>query len=299
MELLQLKYFCDAAQTQNFSKTAEKYRVPPSNISQIIRRLENELGVKLFAREANRLVLNEQGKLFYRKIKSALSLIEEAKEDMSADNDTFQGTIKLLIRSNRWLVSSCISKFKEKYPLAHFRIHHSTLKEYGDYDFVISDIKPHQTYDQKILLIKQPLMIAMHKNHPLASKPDLTLADLSQEEFIAAKDDASLYRALIQLCAQQGFVPNITIQSEDPNYIRAYLNMGLGVSLLCPSTHPKKYPESIILKSIGEYYRETYVFCERKSYLSPVKQCFLEDLIQTFEKKASPVASLETKTNES
>ena len=84
MELLQLKYFCDAAQTQNFSKTAEKYRVPPSNISQIIRRLENELGVKLFAREANRLVLNEQGKLFYRKIKSALSLIEEAKEDMSA-----------------------------------------------------------------------------------------------------------------------------------------------------------------------------------------------------------------------
>ena len=42
MELLQLTYFCDAAVTQNFSKTAQKYNVPPSNISQSIKRLEIE-----------------------------------------------------------------------------------------------------------------------------------------------------------------------------------------------------------------------------------------------------------------
>ncbi|MBR2431832.1 MAG: LysR family transcriptional regulator, partial [Clostridia bacterium] len=42
MELLQLKYFCDAAETQNFSKTAKKYLVPTSNISQSIKRLEKE-----------------------------------------------------------------------------------------------------------------------------------------------------------------------------------------------------------------------------------------------------------------
>ena len=43
MELLQLKYFCDSAKTQNFSKTAENFTVPPSNISQSIKRLEKEL----------------------------------------------------------------------------------------------------------------------------------------------------------------------------------------------------------------------------------------------------------------
>lgn len=48
MELLQLKYFCDAAETENFSKTAKKYLVPTSNISQSIKRLERELGVELF-----------------------------------------------------------------------------------------------------------------------------------------------------------------------------------------------------------------------------------------------------------
>ena len=55
MELLQLMYFCDAAEEENFSHTAQKYQVPPSNISQSVKRLEAELGVKLFDRSANRI----------------------------------------------------------------------------------------------------------------------------------------------------------------------------------------------------------------------------------------------------
>ena len=49
MELLQLTYFCDAARSENFSQTARKFFVPPSNISQSIGRLEKELGCALFS----------------------------------------------------------------------------------------------------------------------------------------------------------------------------------------------------------------------------------------------------------
>ena len=51
MELLQLKYFCDAAQSENFSKTAKKFGVPTSNISQSVKRLEKELSTPLFAQK--------------------------------------------------------------------------------------------------------------------------------------------------------------------------------------------------------------------------------------------------------
>jgi DNA-binding transcriptional LysR family regulator len=40
MELLQLKYFCDAAQTENFSRTAEKFSVPVPGVTQSIKRLK-------------------------------------------------------------------------------------------------------------------------------------------------------------------------------------------------------------------------------------------------------------------
>ena len=79
MEILQLKYFCDAAQTENFSVTAAKHHVPTSCVSQSVRRLEKELGCELFFRSANRISLNENGKRFYGGVQRALNALEEAK----------------------------------------------------------------------------------------------------------------------------------------------------------------------------------------------------------------------------
>ena len=80
MELLQLKYFCDAAESENFSKTAKKFGVPASNISQSIHRLEKEFGITFFDRTANRIKLNRQGKIFYEDTRKALLLLEGVKE---------------------------------------------------------------------------------------------------------------------------------------------------------------------------------------------------------------------------
>ena len=52
MELLQLRYFFDSAKNEHFAKTAEKYWVPASSVSASIKRLEEELGCKLFDRQS-------------------------------------------------------------------------------------------------------------------------------------------------------------------------------------------------------------------------------------------------------
>ena len=44
MEILQLTYFCHAAECENFSNTAEHFDVPTSNISRAVRAIEKELG---------------------------------------------------------------------------------------------------------------------------------------------------------------------------------------------------------------------------------------------------------------
>ena len=72
MELLQLKYFCDTAETQNLSETARKYSVPPSNISRAIKRLEAELDCVFFDHLSNKIFLNEQGKMFYERSRRRL-----------------------------------------------------------------------------------------------------------------------------------------------------------------------------------------------------------------------------------
>ena len=79
MEILQLQYFCTAAETENFAEAGSLMNVPASSISQSVRRLEKELGVDLFDRKANSIELNQRGRAFYIQTKSGLNMLRDAK----------------------------------------------------------------------------------------------------------------------------------------------------------------------------------------------------------------------------
>ena len=81
MELLQLKYFKEAAKTQNFSKVAEKYFVAQPAVSHTISKLESELGVKLFTRSGNRVILNDFGLAFYEDVDAAIESVSSKFSD--------------------------------------------------------------------------------------------------------------------------------------------------------------------------------------------------------------------------
>ncbi len=119
MEILQLKYFCDAAKCENFSKTAKKFGVPPSDISQSIRRLERELGVPLFSRRANSIELNDKGREFYSRALKSLELLDDAVASVKASEST--GKIKICINSNRRIVMDVIEKYRPYYSGKKFR----------------------------------------------------------------------------------------------------------------------------------------------------------------------------------
>ena len=116
MDLLQLRYFCHAAESENFSETARRFSVPPSDISQMMRRLESELNTKLFDRNSNKLTLNQVGKAFYEKINESIRLIDEAVLSVTDSDEKTGGEISLDIRTNRRIVMKAISEFRKKYP---------------------------------------------------------------------------------------------------------------------------------------------------------------------------------------
>ena len=138
MELLQLTYFCNAAETENFSKTAKVYNVPASNISQSIHRLEAELGIKLFDRTANRISLNEKGRQFYEDIKKSLVLIDNAKAKMH-EQDEVSGEIRILALTNRRIATKAIEIFEREYGGVSFFINHSPDEDTDKYDLIITD----------------------------------------------------------------------------------------------------------------------------------------------------------------
>ena len=63
-----------------FLKQQKKFLVPPSNISQTIKRLEKELETPLFERCTNKIKLNDARLHYYKNAKTALELLENEKE---------------------------------------------------------------------------------------------------------------------------------------------------------------------------------------------------------------------------
>ncbi|MBQ9922216.1 MAG: LysR family transcriptional regulator [Clostridia bacterium] len=278
MELLQLTYFCSAAETENFSVTARKYGVPASNISQSIHRLEDELGQKLFDRSANRIKLNANGIILYENTKKALNLLTDAK-DRICKNDELSGEIKLLIETNRRLVSNAIEKFRIQHENVSFFINHTPEIGLSDYDFIVTDRLISNKYLEKTLLLSEDIHLAVKKTNPIAQKNNLCLSDLEHERFVTMGKINGLHSLVRDLCADAGFVPDIAVQSDDPYYVRRYVEMGLGVTLFPALSWKGLFSDDVICVKITDVARNTYVYRDSRKYLSKVAETFIEMLI--------------------
>lgn len=282
MELLQLTYFCDAAESENFTKTAQKFNVPASNISQMVHRLEKELGVKLFDRRANKATLNEVGRVFYNSAKTALKSIEEGKLRLADLKDSVSGEVKLLILTSRNIVSNVIGKFKEKYPNTVFSVSHWLEDSHNDYDIIISDQPPFNRQLQRRLFLSEEMMLAVKKGSEW-DREYTNLSELSSARFVSMYSSHSLYRITYKVCTDAGFKPNIAIQSDDPYYMRKYIELGMGVGIVPSVSWRGLFTDGVVLKSIGKITRETYIYSDPEKYMPTVVKLFLDELLSVGE----------------
>lgn len=288
MELLQLKYFCDAAETENFSITAKKFAIPPSGVSQTVKRLEDELGTDLFVRGANSITLNEQGRIFYEGVKKALDAIENAKAGLRSGESSVSGEIRLSVLSNRRVITGAIESFRTKYPYVNFFINHNPCADFKGFDLIISDeALMNKDYDKR-LLISEDLLLAMSRENPLANIEKLTPEDLKKQRFITMPKGSSLFMHTNLICSLGGFVPNISIQSDDPFYIRKYVEMGLGIAFVPDFSWKGLFSDKVILKKVGSLKRNTCVFFSKNRYKSKAVKLFLDNLSEYAQISSEP-----------
>lgn len=276
MEALQLEYFCHAAQTQNFSHTATAFSVPPSAVSQSIRRLEQELGVPLFDRKANRVMLNEDGAIFFRAVSDSKTLLDDAKRVITNRQGEIAGTVRLCIICNRQPVSRAVAQFTAKYPKVSFVLSHGPQKVTG-FDLLISDQSPGGTFVGRPF-ITEPIALAVSQKHPLAQAESVSLSTLKDERFITTQEYSSLSQLTVKCCQNAGFTPQIAVRCDDPYYIRQYVELGLGVALVPTVSWAGQFSDQTVLKPLPDIIRETLVFHDASRPLSRTAEAFSNEL---------------------
>ena len=275
MDLLQLTYFCDAAETQNFSETAKNFTVPTSNISQCIKRLESELGVSLFNRSANRIELNERGRVFYEEVRQALDLLEGAKKAARAHEDTKE--LVICVHAHRRIVMQAITRFRLIEPCIKLIIRHDIINA-READFVISDSELELPDFRRSILLQERMLLA-------ARKGDIpnSIDELANRPFIAMSQGSNLLSITQRICRDMGFSPRIALQSEDPYYFRQCLELGLGVAFVPALTWRGQFSEQIELRELGHYYREICVYRRPEAVGMKYANDFYQLLFEEFE----------------
>ena len=279
MELLQLRYFCDAAVSQNFSKTARKYLVPTSNISQSVKRLERELGCELFEHRSNKIFLNDDGKKFFSAASEALSLLENAKAALTDREGEIFGEIKITCLCNRSTLTDAVERFTMLYPQVNFVMNHTSGGE-NDFDILISDSCPIE-YESRILLVDEEICLAVNRDHPLAERELVSAEELVGERFITMATGSSLHNITVSTCNEAGFTPNIAIQTDDPFYIRKYIERGLGIAFVPSFSWRRLFSDNVSLKSVGNIRRKTYAYLPRNKRVKRSVEVFLEVFKET------------------
>ncbi len=283
MELLQLKYFCSAAETENFTQAAKEHNVPPSSISHSIKRLEKEMGVSLFDRNANGVKLNERGKTFYLGVKSSLSMLNDTKKKVC--DEEISGSINLLVESSRGIVNEGINLFREKHKNISFFIDHGQYKDWEKYDLVITDNFPFRKNYKTFSLIKDKMVLAMNRNHPLASKDSILIKDLENERMITTTNDSALCTLTRWTCGDGGFEPNFVIQSDDPYYLMQYIEMGLGIGMIPLYSWSTLISDEICLREIDDLHKgrktkSTLICYNTQKYMTKLTKSFVDTLIE-------------------
>jgi LysR family transcriptional regulator, hydrogen peroxide-inducible genes activator len=250
MEFHQLRYVCAVADTGNFSRAAERCQIAQPSLSQQIRKLEEDLGTKLFDRLGRSVRLTDAGRAFIPHARTILEQMETARSSVSDKNADLRGSITVgaIPTVAPYLMPSYASDFARKYPDAKLRIIEETtsvlVEGLRDLSIDVAILAlPLRHKDLGVFPIRtEPLFAVLKKDHPRASAESLALRDLRGEPFVMLRDGHCFRDLSIGTCTRARITPNIAFESGQFSSLLGMVAAGVGVSLI---------PEMAIDRSVG------------------------------------------------
>ena len=222
MEIRQLRYFLDIAETEHLTQSAQNLFVTQSTLSHGLRQLEEELGVQLFVRLGRGLRLSQAGMEFRAYASRALQEVEAGRMALADLTGLRSGTLTVGVIPTflDTLVPSAVAAFHRKYPgvnvvvrnLLAGRVEEQLVA--GQIDVGISF---HPTERQEIEnehLFSERMQLVVQRGHPLAKRRSLPLQVLSTVALAMLPRTFATRRLIDDALRDAGVVPSVRVEME-------------------------------------------------------------------------------------
>lgn len=229
MEIQQLEYFITAARYQHMTKAAKTLHIAQPALSQSIKRLEEELGVKLFLRKGRNVILSREGEKLYEELTPILKSIYGLPGKISSAAEEEARTINISILTASVLVTDLVIAYKAQFPNTIFRLSQIPGNN-ENWDIKISSEATEKQEASEHVVLTEPLKIAVPTDSVYGSLTSIELKDLSDATFITMDSAKSFTAICNNYCYSAGFRPKVDFESDSPSTVRKLIEAGLGVA---------------------------------------------------------------------
>lgn len=247
MDLRQLRYFVAIAEHGNFHRAAESVNVAQSALSRHMHTLGQELGSPLFERAPGGVRTTTLGKVFYAEAKA---ILERADYAVERSRKAVNGQVGRLtigvneIAARHPLFAQAISRSRRLYPEVELAVERFNSPEQiealwaGKLDIGVLIDRPPDPDFAWMHFLRDPFLIGMASNHPLAAKAELQPSDLVTESFITMRNTryGPAQGQIFAECRRLGFSPRVIQEAANEQMQLALIATGLGVGLVTGST---------------------------------------------------------------
>lgn len=235
--LRQLRYFVVAAEEGQITRAAQKLNLAQPALSRTIAQLEAQMGVKLLQRHARGVSLTPAGEELLEKAQAVLDAITDVERMSQSLARSTQGTADLGFLGTSPMIDApdLFTKFSAEHPEFHISFHQlnfprgSTLEWIADVDVGLCfAATPHPEVETQTVRSEQRVILVA-KTHPLASRKEVTLADVLDETYCGTHPSLDPVRAGFWRFDDHrgGPAPNVTEdQATNPFEVAAVVASG-------------------------------------------------------------------------
>jgi DNA-binding transcriptional LysR family regulator len=217
MELRHLRYFVAIAEEHSFSRAAERLWVAQPGLSSQIRRLEAELGIRLFDRHTRGVTLTAAGELFLERARAVLVAAEVARSTGHDLEAGLVGTLRLGLAAET--PARSVAPLLASFPDAHPGVEITVFESYagtvvrelrdGRLDAVVVPSAFGAADLHSVPLASEPWVVVAGHGHRLGVPGPIQAGELDGEPVVISghRDGAAYDRAVLVTLAGLGVTP--------------------------------------------------------------------------------------------
>jgi len=210
MTLTELRYIVAVARERHFGRAAEACFVSQPTLSVAVKKLEDELDVKLFERGGTEISVTPLGEAIVRQAQVVIEQAAAIKEIAKSGKDPLSGPLKLgiIYTIGPYLLPELVRQAIERTPQMPLMLHENlTVKlldmlRTGDLDCAILAEPFPDTGLAVAPLYDEPFMVAVPRAHPLATREHISSEELKRETMLLLGAGHCFRDQVLEVCPE-------------------------------------------------------------------------------------------------